>query len=273
MPKTTPKNMPNLPRKSPRAASRAPARKAASTRGSAAARSSLEIVKEDLVAANRILAHHGVLDAFGHVSARDPGNPGRFLISRSRAPELVTVGDLMTLDLDSNPIEGDVRQPYLERFIHGEIYRARPDVMAIVHSHAPAVIPFAASSVTLRPIYHMASFLGGGAPVFDIRSRFGPTDLLVRNHDHGRALAEVLGGSDVALMRGHGYVAVAATMPIAVYRAIYTQLNAALQQQAIALGGTVTYLVPEESALSVPTQGSVIGRPWELWKRMVGSVK
>jgi ribulose-5-phosphate 4-epimerase/fuculose-1-phosphate aldolase len=248
------------------------------SRGSATARrqpaasgSALEATKRDLAAANRILAEHGVLDAFGHVSARHPGDSNRFLISRSLAPELVTAADLMLLDLDCNPAHGDTRQSYLERFIHGEIYRARPDVMAIVHSHAPAVIPFAASSVTLRPIYHMASFLGRGAPVFDIRTRFGPTDLLVRNHDHGRALAEVLGERDVALMRGHGYVAVASTMPVAVYRAIYTQLNAALQQQAIALGGTVTYLVPEEAALSVPTQNSVIGRPWELWKRKVGS--
>jgi len=175
----------------------------------------------------------------------------------------------MVLDLDCNPVEGDTRTPYLERFIHGEIYRTRPDVTAIVHSHAPAVIPFAASSVPLRPIYHMAGFLGRGAPVFDIRSRFGPTDLLVRNHDHGRALAEALGESDVALMRGHGYVAVAASIPMAVYRAIYTQMNADLQQRAIALGGSVTYLVPEESALTVPVQELTIMRPWELWKRKV----
>jgi ribulose-5-phosphate 4-epimerase/fuculose-1-phosphate aldolase len=233
-------------------------------------RSAPEAAKDDLVAANRILAHHGVLDAYGHVSARHPEDRRRFLISRSRAPELVVVADLMVLDLDSNPTDGDNRQPYLERFIHGEIYRARPDVMAIVHSHAPAVIPFAASSVTLRPIYHMAGFLGPGAPVFDMRSGFGPTDLLVRNRDHGRALAESLGESDVALMRGHGYVAVAPTIPIAVYRAIYTQLNAALQQQAIALGGTVTYLVPEEAMLTVPVQTATIMRPWELWKRMLG---
>jgi ribulose-5-phosphate 4-epimerase/fuculose-1-phosphate aldolase len=236
-----------------------------------ASQSPLQAAKSDLVAANRILAQHGVLDAYGHVSARDPTDPSRFLISQSRAPELVTSADLMVLDLDSNTVGRDARKPYLERFIHGEIYRARPDVMAIVHSHAPAVIPFAASSVALRPIYHMASFLGRGAPVFDIRTRFGPTDLLVRNHDHGRALAETLGDSDIALMRGHGYVAVAPSMPVAVYRAIYTQLNALLQQQAIALGGTVTYLVPEEAALSDPTQLSTIMRPWELWKRKVGS--
>jgi ribulose-5-phosphate 4-epimerase/fuculose-1-phosphate aldolase len=266
MPKKTPE-------KSPRAVAQARARKATASRESAESRSSLETLRQDLAAANRILAHYGVLDAYGHVSARHPTDAGQFLISRSRAPELVTPADLMLLDLDSNPVDGDVRQPYLERFIHGEIYRARPDVMAIVHSHAPAVIPFAASSVALRPIYHMAGFLGRGAPVFDIRSRFGPTDLLVRNHDHGRALAEILNDSDIALMRGHGYVAVGPSVPLAVYRAIYTQINASLQQQAIALGGTVTYLVPEEAELCVPVQALTIMRPWELWKRKIGPVR
>lgn len=261
-----------MPAKPRRSSAPKPARSAAARRRAPTSSPALEAAKEDVVAANRILAQHGVLDAFGHVSARHPEDPGRFLISRSRAPELVTKADVMVLDLDCNPAPGETRQSYLERFIHGEIYRARPDVMAVVHSHAPAVIPFAASSVPLRPIYHMASFLGRGAPVFDIRSRFGPTDLLVRNHDHGRALAEVLGESAVALMRGHGYVTVGPTMAIAVYEAIYTQLNAQLQQLAIALGGSVTYLVPEEATLSETTQGSVIGRPWELWKRSIGPI-
>ncbi len=221
-----------------------------------------------LAAAKRVLARHGVLDAYGHVSVRHPGDPGRFLLARSRAPELVTAADIMIFDLDCNPARGDDRRPYLERFIHGEIYRARPDVIAVVHSHAPAVIPFAASSVPLRPLYHMASFLGRGAPVFDIAERFGKTDMLVRNAAQGRALAETLDGSEVALMRGHGYVAVAPTVARAVFRAIYTQLNAALQQQAIALGGTVKYLDPEEAALSDESNAGTIMRPWELWQRM-----
>jgi ribulose-5-phosphate 4-epimerase/fuculose-1-phosphate aldolase len=261
-----------MPKKSRLASPRSPARSAATRRRPSASRLALEAIK-DLVAANRILAHYEVLDAFGHVSARHPDDPGRFLISQSRAPELVTAADVMVLDLDGKPAEGDVRRPYLERFIHGEIYRVRPEVTAIVHSHAPAVIPFAASSVTLQPIYHMAGFLGRGAPVFDIRKRFGPTDLLVRNNDHGRALAESLGDSDVALMRGHGYVVVASSMPTAVYRAIYTQLNAELQQRAITLGGSLTYLVPEEAALTVPVQELTIMRPWELWKRKIGLTK
>jgi ribulose-5-phosphate 4-epimerase/fuculose-1-phosphate aldolase len=228
----------------------------------------LRAVLDDLAAANRVLAHHGVLDAYGHVSMRHPDDPGRFLLSRSLAPELVTAADIMVFDLDCRPARGDERKPYLERFIHGEIYRARPEVAAVVHSHAPAVIPFAASSVTLRPIYHMASFLGRGAPVFDIADRFGKTDMLVRNAAQGRALAEALAGSAVALMRGHGYVAVAPSVPRAVFRAIYTQLNAALQQQAIALGGVVKYLSPDEAALSDETNAGTIMRPWELWKRM-----
>jgi len=221
---------------------------------------------DDLVVANRVLAHYGVLDAYGHVSVRHPDDPGRFLLARSLAPELVTAADIMVFDLDSNAAPGDERRPYLERFIHGEIYRARPDVGAVVHSHAPAVIPFASSSVPLRPIYHMASFLGRGTPVFDIAERFGMTDMLVRNAAQGSALAATLDGSEVALMRGHGYVAVAPSVPRAVFRAIYTQLNAALQQQAIALGGAVKYLDPEEAALADENNAGTIMRPWELWK-------
>jgi ribulose-5-phosphate 4-epimerase/fuculose-1-phosphate aldolase len=222
---------------------------------------------EDLVAANRILAGHGVLDGFGHVSARHPERPDRYLLSRSLAPELVTADDVMEFDLDSTAMAGDSRRPYLERFIHGEVYRARPEVHAVVHSHSPSVIPFAASSVKLRPIYHMGSFLSGGAPVFDIRTHFGCTDMLVRNRAQGVALAVELGREAVVLMRGHGFVAVAESVPVAVYRAIYTEMNAAAQQKAIALGGAVTYLEVDEAARSDETSRGVSGRPWELWKR------
>jgi ribulose-5-phosphate 4-epimerase/fuculose-1-phosphate aldolase len=234
-----------------------------------AAGATLTGVIEDLVAANRILAHYGVLDGFGHVSVRHPERTGAFLLSCSRAPELVAAGDIMTFDLDANALDGDARKPYLERFIHGEIYRLRPDVHAVVHSHSPSVIPFAASSVKLRPVYHMGSFLGAGAPVFDIRRHFGCTDMLVRNREQGAALARELGPGGVALMRGHGFVAVAESIPVAVYRAIYTELNAAAQQKAIALGGTVTYLEPDEAARSDETNRGVSDRPWALWKRLV----
>jgi ribulose-5-phosphate 4-epimerase/fuculose-1-phosphate aldolase len=220
----------------------------------------------DLVAANRILAGLGVLDGFGHVSARHPEHADRYLLSRSLAPELVTRDDIMTFDLESNPQDGDTRAPYLERFIHGGIYARRPDVQALVHSHSPAVAPFAASSVRLRPIYHMSGFLRAGAPVFEIRALFGMTDMLVRDNAQGAALAETLAGDAVVLMRGHGFCAVGETLPIAVYRAHYTQSNAVLQQQAIALGGTVTYLEVEEAAHADATNQRVIARPWALWK-------
>ncbi len=224
---------------------------------------------DDLARANRILARQGVLDGYGHVSARHPSDPGRFFLSRSLAPQLVTPKDLMEFDLDSNALNGDARSPYLERFIHGQIYRARPDVMAVVHSHSAAVIPFACSSIRLRPIYHMSAFLHRGAPVFDIKKRFGSTDMLVRNNDQGAALAEALGAGGTALMRGHGFVAVGDTIPNAVYRAIYTQTNAALQQNAIALGGETTYLDPDEAAKAETSIATTIGRPWELWKKSV----
>lgn len=226
----------------------------------------IQAIKDDLIAANRILAGEGVLDGFGHVSARHPGRPGAYLLSRSLAPALVTPDDIVAYDLDSNPLDGDDRRPYLERFIHGAIYRRRPDAMAVVHSHAPSVIPFAASSVAMRPLYHMASFLGHGAPVFEIRERFGTTDMLVRDIAQGEALAEALGGAAVVLMRGHGFCAVGDSLPVAVFRAIYTETNAALQQRAIALGGTVTYLDEAEARLSEATNRSVVARPWELWK-------
>ncbi|VXC92295.1 Aldolase domain protein class II [Burkholderia sp. 8Y] len=222
---------------------------------------------EDLAVANHILAQHEVLDGFGHVSVRDPRNPEHFLIAQSMAPELVQPQDILTLDFDCQPVDGDTRKRYLETWIHAEIYRARPDVQSIVHSHSPSVIPFAASSVRLRPLYHMAGFLSAGSPVFDIRHCFGCTDMLVRNGAQGKALADTLGDSDVALMRGHGFVATGPSLPTAVYRAIYTELNAAMQQQAIALGGELTYLDDGEGKAADDMLLGVMERPWTLWKR------
>ena len=228
--------------------------------------STLTTVVNDLVAANRILAGLEVLDAFGHVSVRDPGRADCFLLSRSLAPELVTPDDIMTFDMASVPQNGDTRTPYLERFIHGEIYQQRPDVVSVVHSHAATVVPFAASSVPLKPIYHMSSFLRTGAPVFEIREKFGMTDMLIRNNAQGAALAEKLGDNSAVLMRGHGYCTVGGSIPEAVFRAYYARVNADLQQRAIALGGRVTYLDDEEARLYDETNRSVLGRPWGLWK-------
>ncbi len=221
---------------------------------------------DDLVAANRILAGLGVLDGFGHVSVRHPEQADRYLLARSIAPQLVTAADIMAFDLASKAQGGDVRTPYLERFIHGAIYARRPDVMSVVHSHAAAVVPFAASSVKLQPIYHMSSFLASGAPVFEIREHFGMTDMLIRNDAQGAALAEAIDKGAVVLMRGHGFCTVGADIPEAVFRAYYTQLNADLQQRAITLGGSVAYLSAEEAAQATATNRSVIARPWALWK-------
>src|SRR5712691_7386943 len=203
---------------------------------------------DDLVAANRILVDQGVLDGYGHVSVRHPADPQRYLMSRSIAPELVTAADVMEYDLDSNPVDARGRATYLERFIHGEVYRARPDVKAVVHDHSPSVIPFGVSTAPLRPLYHMSAFLGGGVPVFDIKTAAGEsTDMLVRNPALGRALAQTLGARPVALMRGHGAVVVGPSVQVAVFRSIYTEMNAKLQAQAMALGGPVTYLDPDEA--------------------------
>lgn len=223
---------------------------------------------DDLVAANRILVDHGVLDGYGHVSVRHPADPQRYLMSRSIAPELVTAADVMEYDLDSNPVDARGRATYLERFIHGEVYRVRPDVKAIVHDHSPSVIPFGVSTAPLRPLYHMSAFLGGGVPVFDIKTASGQsTDMLVRTAALGKSLAQTLGTRPVALMRGHGAVVVGASVPLVVFRAVYTEMNARLQAQALALGGPVTYLDDEEARRAEASVGGTVPRPWELWRR------
>ncbi|MGH8613889.1 MAG: class II aldolase/adducin family protein, partial [Gammaproteobacteria bacterium] len=175
----------------------------------------------DLVAANRILTDYGVLDGYGHVSVRHNRDPNRYLLSRSLAPALVTVNDIMEYDLDSTPVDAQDRTLYLERFIHGEIYKVRPDVQAVVHNHSPSVIPFGVTTVPLRPLYHMAAFIGEGAPVFEIRNVGGMTDMLIRHPELGRALAETLGTRAAALMRGHGAVVVGASLAAVVARSIY----------------------------------------------------
>jgi HCOMODA/2-hydroxy-3-carboxy-muconic semialdehyde decarboxylase len=224
---------------------------------------------EDLVAANRVLADLGVVDGFGHVSVRHDKDPGHYLMARSMAPALVSSGDIVEYDLDSVAVDAKGRALYLERFIHGEIYKSRPDVKAIVHSHSPSVIPFGASTAKLRPIYHMSSFLGiqGDVPIFEIRDTQGlASDLLVRNPQIGSALARSLGGNTVVLMRGHGSVTVGNSIPEVVFRAYYTEMNARLQAEAMRLG-TVTYLTPEEAAAATKTNSGVLSRAWDLWKR------
>jgi len=222
---------------------------------------------DDLVAANRILYDQGVVDGFGHVSVRHDRDPARYLLARSMAPALVTAGDILEYDLDSTAIDPQGRTPYLERFIHGEIYRARPDVMSIVHSHSPGVIPFADVGVPLRPMNHIAAFLGGGVPVFEIRDTAGTgTDMLIRSAGLGRALAVAMGSHDVILMRGHGSTAAGPSIRHAVFRAVYTEVNAREQADALRLG-TPTYLSDDEARAATTTGNGLVDRPWELWKQ------
>jgi HCOMODA/2-hydroxy-3-carboxy-muconic semialdehyde decarboxylase len=220
---------------------------------------------DDLVTANRILADQGVLDAYGHVSIRHPANPNRYLISRAMSPADVTAADIMEFDLDSNPVERRGRSMFLERFIHGEIYKARPDVMAVIHSHSPGVIPFGITNVPLRPVLHSSSFLWVGVPVFEIRDAGGMTNMLIGNADLARALAAKLADKPVALIRGHGNVVVGPSVKRATIRAVYTEVNARLQTTALGLGGSITYISPEEGALRDKAPGEE-GRAWDGWK-------
>jgi ribulose-5-phosphate 4-epimerase/fuculose-1-phosphate aldolase len=223
---------------------------------------------EDLVVANRILAHEGILDAYGHVSMRDPGNPSRYLIARSLAPEFVTPDDIVEYDMDSNPVGGGARQGLIERFIHGEIYKVRPDVNGIVHSHSQAVIPFSVSNVPLRPVFHMAGFLSLGAPVWDSESTGDPAgnQILVRNNVLGASLASALGKGYVVLLRGHGAVTVGPDVRVAVKNAIYLEADARMQSVAIGLGGSITYLSQDEALAMASAKGD-LGRAWDYWKR------
>jgi ribulose-5-phosphate 4-epimerase/fuculose-1-phosphate aldolase len=227
---------------------------------------------EDLVAANRILYAQSVLDGYGHVSARHDSNADRFWLSRSMAPGLVTADDIMEFDLTGEPIDAQGRSTYSERFIHSEIYRNRPDVKAIVHSHSPAVIPFGVTSVPLKPIFHMSGFLGPGVPIFEIRETAGDTDMLVRNPALGRALALRLDNKPAALMRGHGSVAVGISLPQAVFRAVYLEVNARLQSEAMRLGN-INFLTSEEARLAAAGNDIHVLRPWMLWKHEISKGK
>ena len=224
-----------------------------------------------LVIANRILYDQGVVDGLGHISVRHDSAPNVFLLSCSRAPGLVVHKDIVCYDLDGNSLTPNAERPYLERFIHGEIYRARPDVIAVVHSHSPSVIPFGATNNRLRPIFHMAGFLGAGSAHFEIRDGAGNTDMLIRSNELGRYLAKSLGSHSCVLMRGHGSTTVGNSIEQAVYRAIYAEVNAKLQAQAMSMG-TVTYLTEEEAKLASAANDGQIPRSWNLWQRRIGAI-
>jgi ribulose-5-phosphate 4-epimerase/fuculose-1-phosphate aldolase len=226
---------------------------------------------EKLVLANRILARYGIVDGFGHVSVRVPAAEQGFLLSRSLAPASVTVGDIMHFDFDGNAQHGDARTPYLERFIHGEIYRVRADVQAVVHNHSPSVIPFGAVRKPLRPIYHMSAFIGPASALFEIRDAGGNTDMLVRDRPLGAALARSLGAQSVVLMRGHGCTVVGESIEQVVYRSIYTEMNAKLQMQALTLGEP-NFLNDEEAQKATRTMENTLMRSWNLWAAEIGPI-
>lgn len=221
-------------------------------------------VIEDLVAANRILAAEGILPGYGHVSVRHPEDPNRYFLSRAIAPELVTADDILELNLDSEVIEPPGGRSYLERFIHGEIYKARPDVQAVVHNHSPTVISFGIGTTPLRPVFHQAAFFLDGIPIWDYRD-FGTAEgALVDTPERGRGLAVALADRPVALMRNHGVAVAAASLPMVVGRSITLELNAEMQSSALARGDEITYLELAEESM-----GSDFLRAWDLWKRRV----
>ena len=221
----------------------------------------------DLALANRILAHEGVVDAFGHVSVRHPERAERFVMSRSRSPELVTLDDLMEFTLDGTPLDARGRTPYSERFIHGAVYEARADVGSVIHNHSHAVIPYGITPVKLRPVLHVGAAIGGQIPVWDIRRSFGDTNMLVVNMAQARDLAATLGAHRVALMRGHGCAVAGSSLREAVFTAIYLQVNARLQTEAMALSDEVEYLSPGELARARDMLSQPVGldRAWEYW--------
>jgi len=228
----------------------------------------------DLVTANHILFDQHVVDAFGHVSVRHDKRTDRFLLARSMAPALVTAADILEFDLDGNPIAAQGRPVYVERFIHGEIYRARPDVVAVVHSHSHAVIPFGiVKAQKLRAIFHMSGFVGIDTPIYEIRDYAGDgSNLLVNSRELGAALAKTLGPRSVVLMRGHGVTVTAPTLHEAVYRGVYVDVNARLQLEAIGLappGVIPNYLTEAEARATAASQSTHVGRAWDMWKMKV----
>lgn len=232
----------------------------------------LERVLADLVIANRILSHENVVDAYGHISVRHPHNPGRYLLARSLSPEMVVQADIMEFDLDGTPLGGDARQPYLERFIHGAVYEARPEVMSVVHAHAEDVLPFGITTAPLRPVIHSGSFMGEQVPVWDIRDRFGDTNLLVTSMAQGRDLATRLAGHNVALMRGHGFVAAARSIIEAVRMSVYVPRNARVQMAGMQLGAVKPLSRGEIDARNAgyKPHSPETWRAWEYWAIRAG---
>lgn len=227
---------------------------------------------EDLVAAYRILADRDLLDGWGHVSVRHDKDPNRYLMARGMSADMVTAKDIIEFDLDSRPVDTHglpMNALYTERYIHGEIYKARPDVMAVVHTHAPSLIAFGDTKVPLQPMYHRSAFIAFGIPVFEIRDRAGMTDMLIRNPTLGHNLADALGDHPATLMRGHGATVVGPSLPRVVGRTIFLALNATLQADAMRMNAPITYMALEEAQKIEAREGHGLARSWEGWKHKV----
>src|ERR1044072_3046871 len=236
--------------------------------------SSLDNLLNDLVIANRILANEDIVDAYGHVSVRHPDRPDRFFLARSLAPEFITRKDIIEFNLDGTPVNEEKRSVYLERFIHGGIFEARPDVMAVVHAHAEDILPFGiADGTPLKPVIHSGSFIGSHVPVWDIADNFGDTNLLVANVAQGQDLAKTLGNNNVALMRGHGFAAAARSLIEVVRMSVYLPRNARALDRARQLGGEVKDL--GHGSTAARTRGSApysveTWRAWHYWANKAG---
>jgi HCOMODA/2-hydroxy-3-carboxy-muconic semialdehyde decarboxylase len=236
--------------------------------------SNLDTIIKDLVIANRILAKEDVVDAYGHVSIRNPDNPKSFFISRSLAPELIEKDDIVELGLDGEPLKNEKRSLYLERFIHAAIYEARPDINSVVHAHAEDTLPFGIAAATkLKPVIHSGSFIGPSVPVWDIADKFGATNVLVTNMAQGRDLAKCLGKNSVALMRGHGFASAARSLIEVVRLSVYLPRNARALMRAKMLGGKIKYLSKGE--IDARNKGyspysTETWRAWEYWANKAG---
>ena len=226
--------------------------------------------RADLKLANHILADAGVLDAFGHVSMRHPDRPDRFLLARSKAPQLITEDDILEYDFDAVPVDGAGVAQYSERFIHSEIYRMRPDVHAICHHHSPSVMPFCVAGVPIVPVYQHGALIGRHVPLWDSRDEFGDTNLLVINREQGASLARQLGDASMVLMRHHGATVVGARLKELVFRAVSACKNAEYQYRALALG-PVNGLTDGEVTLAANVPPAAIDRAWDLWAIEAGN--
>ncbi len=226
----------------------------------------------ELVIANRIVAHLKLVDSFGHVSIRNPENPGRYFMARARAPRLVNTDDILEFNLDSTPVDTRGQRPYSERFIHGCLYRARPEVMAVCHNHAHELLPMAVTKTVMRPALHSAAVIGYEVPVWDIRDHFGDTSMLVTSNEMGDSLARTVGSGKAALMRGHGSVIAGTTVQDAVFTTFYLRLNAEVLIKAMSMGEAVTYLSPGEVDRSGELHSQPVsqGRAWEDWCSQAG---